>query len=127
MEETRQLLEAKVAALAAFRSAVTVLEPGMARAPLVDQASAQHAEEPRLQAVRERPEVVPSEAAQGAQVMAARAPSAARGTRREAAPEPSNPGSRLLETSWQCAHSQHLARERARCSRRQRLSLVHRF
>ena len=84
MEEARQLLEEKVEVLTASRPAATVLEPGMARAPL-DPASARHVAEPRPLAVRERPEAVPSSAVQGAQVMAARGP------RREAVPEPSKP------------------------------------
>ena len=76
MEATPQFLEEKVAALAASRSAATVLELVMARAPLAP-ASAQHVAEPRPQAVRERPEAVASEVAQGAQVPAARTPLAA--------------------------------------------------
>jgi hypothetical protein len=87
VEETRRLLEERVAALTASRSAATMLELG--RAPVVNPASDQRVASLRPQSVRERSEVVPWEAAQGAQVMAARAPSAALWTRREAAPEPS--------------------------------------
>src|SRR6266850_1880522 len=45
VEETRRLLEEKVAALAASRSAATVLELGRALARVLDLASAQHVAE----------------------------------------------------------------------------------